>query len=415
MLDITSYLHRQELTEILSRWMVDHPEPGDVRRLKTIVNFNVYGARLWIDRLVRDLITGLHGEAPASVVLRTKGQLKDFSADHLPFTNPNIERMVAHYRRFPEDYYRETPVDGVYYTLQRAGGEPWLAGLSRIKRFRRIAEKGSRRIVDFMLARIRTAAEELASERAARLGIPAHLLVTGPEQMAAEFAHAERRVIKSIKQGTIREALPALEIPDAVGMKLILERDRLEELLGLLEAHPACTLTEVEEHTGAYAATNLHVSLELPFELLRAHPPTGRYLQVLVSRGFDPAAVPGEWARFLEESEGRASFEIIVAGFEAYLESEIGQTMHEARILSQRASPDYHGPLATNVRYLVNYVFALCRAPRMEDYESLPIKLWSRYMPDTVGYLVRALTVSEDLSFDAAPEVEAIGVAAGEP
>jgi hypothetical protein len=368
------------------------------------VNFNTYIARVWVDRLTRQMLERLHGSAIRACAVRTKGELKDFSASHLTYTNQRIEQLVARYRKFPEDFYRETPMDGIYYSIGEGEGVH-LVGTTRIKRFRRIAEKGSRRIVDYMLARIRAGAEHLAEERAAGMGISRAQLVTPPEKMVEEFAHAERRVIKSIKQGTIRQELPLLQIPDAVGIKLIVEDEKFREVMAALEGHPACRVVEVEPHRGAYNATNLIVEYALPRPLLQANPPSGRYLDALVARGFVREQVASDYVRFLEEGENLVRLEIIVSGFQDYLESEIGKCMHEDRITSQRAHPDYKGPLATNVRYLMSYILSLCRSPRMEDYKEIPIKLWSRYMADTVSYFDRALFLAEELFFDAVPEI----------
>jgi len=82
MLRIDSFVHRSSLSELISRWMVGKPAPGDVMRLKTIVNFNLYIARLWIDWFARDLLEVFHGVAPTRCSVSTKGQLKDFAITH---------------------------------------------------------------------------------------------------------------------------------------------------------------------------------------------------------------------------------------------------------------------------------------------------------------------------------------------
>ena len=218
-----------------------------------------------------------------------------------------------------------------------------------------------------------------------------------------------RRVIKSIKQGTIYGELPILDVPDVVGMKVIVEDHALEEFLGIVREHPACAITEVERHDGVYKAVNLHVAYTLPRRLLRANPPSDRYLEVLVSRGFVREEITRDYEAFVDEAEPQVTLEIIVSSFQEFLESEIGRCMHEERVLSQRSRPDYRGPLATNVRYLMNYVLSLCRSPRMEEIDDIPIKLWGRYMTDTVSYFIRALFLPADLYFDALPAVVEVG------
>jgi len=405
MLYLESFVHRVRLAEIVSRWMVNQPKPLDVEQLKAIVNFNSYIARIWVDNLARDLLGALYGKEPQSFVTKTKGQLKDFVVQHLNYTNPRIEEMVAKYRRFPEDFYRETPFDGRVYHNEE-GGQPVFVGSTRIKRFRRIAEKGARRIVDFMFDRIRANADVLAEERAKRLGIPKAQLITSPQEMEDEFRHAERRLVKSIKQGTIQSELPILSIPDVVGIKLITEKDQFNRLLTVVKAIPSCRLLEKEHHSGNYNAVNLRVAYMIPRELLAARAPTGRSLHVLSTRGFDPSRVSAQYAEFLDTCEDHVLLEIIACTYQEFLESEIGRSMHEDRVVTQRANTEYKAHLATNVRYLMDYMLLLCLSPGGVGLQDVPIKLWVKYMPDTIDKMIRGLfDVPTDSSFDSAPDL----------
>ncbi|MFH1808942.1 MAG: hypothetical protein ABIJ09_09360 [Pseudomonadota bacterium] len=402
MLRIDSFVHRQQLAELITRWMLNRPRSGDVRQLKTIVNFNLYCARIWLDDLTTRLLRELHSAEPTWHPTQVKGAYKDFAVRNLRYTSPRIEQMCDRYLRFPEDFYRETPVDGGYYTVE-ASGQPSLVACTRIKRFRRIAEKGGRRIVDDMLRRIRESADQLAEERARSLGVDRRTLVTPPEKMAEEFAHAERRVIKRIKQGTIARDLGVQSIPDVVGVKLILEDHERSRLLPLLEQF-GCRVDEVEEHRGVYNATNMHVALPFPKAMLAARPPSGRFLTLLHLRGFEPERVLDDYLTFLTQADDEVSVEIIVSSFQEYLESEIGRAMHEERVLSQRRHPDYNGNLGMNIRFLMEFILSLCRAPGLNDVHDVPIKLWVKYMPDTVEQLVRSLYLDDDHFFDTVPE-----------
>jgi len=400
MLLLESFVHRDRLAGIIGRWMVDRPRPGDVADLKRIVNFNLYISRIWGDHLANYLLRELYsGVAPRWNSIRTKGQLKDFAVEHLTLTNPRVEEMCARYRRFPEDFYREAPIDGGFYSVM-AGDAPRLVGSLRIKRFRRIAEKGARRIIDFMLQRIRASADALADERARAIGVQRAQLTTPPEVMHEEFLHAERRVIKSIKQGSIHSELPVLSIPDVVGMKLIEEDQAFPRLLEALERNGDCQVVELERHTGQYNAVNVQVHYTLPKALLLANPPSGRYLEVLRFRGLDADEVPRLYQEFLELAEPTACVEIIVTTFQEFLESEIGRGMHEERVLQQRAHPDYRGHLSTNVRYLLDFILGLCRSPWRGELDEVPVKLWVHYMPDTYEQIVRRLYLADELFFD---------------
>jgi hypothetical protein len=399
MLNLESFVHRDDLVDIISRWMVNRPQPGDVERVKTILNFNYYATRVWLCRLAKELLVDLHGQVPRNFEISTKGVLKDFAVNHLEYRTPRIEEMVERYRRFPEDFYRETPMDAVIY-LHGLDGGTRLLGSSRVKRFRRIAEKGSRRIVEYMLKRIRSNADKLAEERARIQGISKNQLITSEAQMIEEFSHAERRVLKSIKQGTIQEELPRLEIPDVAGIKLIVDGGGYQRLREVLANRADCALIETEKHSGAYNAVNLKVSYRFPKDFLLNERLSAGFLKVLGFRGFSPADVESLYRHFIATADDRVDLEIIAANFEEFLESEIGRSMHEERVRSQRASQEYRGHLATNVRYLMQYIFALCLSPSFDDIEDVPVKLWVKYMPDTIERLVQNLYVPDDFFFD---------------
>ncbi|MFH1130840.1 MAG: hypothetical protein V1754_05855 [Pseudomonadota bacterium] len=390
MLALESFIHRDSFAEIVSRWVVNRPIPGDVARLKNIVNFNSYIVRIWLERFARELFTKLHGEPPEDFRATQKGQLKDFIVQNPPYTNDRIQALFTRYQKFPEDYYRETPFDGRIFFL-RQNGTPRYVGSTRIKRFRRIAEKGSRRIVEYMFDRIRTSAQAFADERAKSLGIPRHKLVTPQEQMVEEFLHAERRLLKYIRQGTIQQEFQPLSIPDVAGLKVVAEGNQFERLVQILEASPDCAILEQEHHTGKYNAINLKVAHRIPREMLSQNPPNADQRRFLISRGFDSRTILDQYSEFMNTAEDQVLLEIIVSTYQNSLESEIGQSMHEDRVLQQRANRDYSTHLATNVRYLMNYLFSLCLSPTNEEMSNVPIRLWIKYMPDTIDRLVRAL------------------------
>ncbi|MBZ5499926.1 MAG: hypothetical protein LAP85_26305 [Acidobacteriia bacterium] len=98
--------------------------------------------------------------------------------------------------------------------------------------------------------------------------------------------------------------------------------------------------------------------------------------------------------------EDEVGFEMIVASFQEFLESEIGRSMHENWIQAQRAQQEYNGRLTTNVRFLMEYILSLCRSPWRTDLEDVPIKLWVKYMPDSIARVVRKLYIPEEYFFD---------------
>ncbi|MCB9555400.1 MAG: hypothetical protein H6707_04800 [Deltaproteobacteria bacterium] len=390
-----------ELAEIVSRWIVNQPQPGDLEKINQIVNFNSYISRLWCHDLAVQLFRTLHHKQPDTLLAKTKGELKDFIVENPLRTTPRIEELFARYRRWPEDFYRETPYDGRIYYLSEADRRHYV-GSTRIKRFRRIAEKGARRIVDYMFERIRINADALAEERAKALGIPKRALITPPEQQVEEFLHAERRLLKMIRRGTIQYEFPILSIPDVVGIKILVEGDQYERLIDTIERSKTCTLLEQEQHTGRYNAINLRVAHQIPRDRLLQQLPARHHIRILKYRGFDPATVIDDYTRFVETAEDHVLLEIIVCSYDDFIESEIGRCMHEERITNQRSHIDYSGHLATNVMHLMDYILALCLAPTHGvEITDVPVKLWMRYMPDTLDRLQRKIfNVPVDASFE---------------
>jgi len=116
---------------------------------------------------------------------------------------------------------------------------------------------------------------------------------------------------------------------------------------------------------------------------------------MFVKRGFREEEVVPRYLDFLGYAEDHVMLEAIISTYADAVESEIGASMHEERVLAQRENPDYRGHLATNIRYLMDFIFNLCIAPANEDILDVPIKLWTRYMPDYPDALLRGLVCGQ--------------------
>ena len=82
--------------------------------------------------------------------------------------------------------------------------------------------------------------------------------------------------------------------------------------------------------------------------------------------------------------------EVIFATFPDMVESEFGKSIHEERIIRQRQNKTYKGYIPINVEFLVEYLFAVGFSPQTR-IKRLPIKLWGRYLPDTLISEIREL------------------------
>ena len=389
MILLGSFLHRDELADLLGRALEDRFTADDALRLKVIVNLNAYAARTWSDAFATELFHALHGVSLPCFPATSKGEMKDLIVDNPPIRTPRIDELLGRYRQFPEDFYRETPYDGMLFTID---DPPRYAGSRRIKRVRRIAEKSARRLIDYMYEQIRQRADELASERARRLGIPKDQLITPEEEMAAEFKHAELRVLKSIREHLFVAAMPHFNIDDVVGIRVLADAELTGRFDQWLADRPDLSIVDEKSFSGDFVGRNMVVAYRLPRERLRLAAPTGEHAERLISRGVAPdlASLNAVYRRFVDEAEGHVRFEVLLIDYEQLLESEIGRSMHEGHVLDQRENQVYKGRLATNVEALMNWLFAYALS-QCTTFDSLPIQMRGTYLPDYFDRIHRRL------------------------
>lgn len=387
MILLGSFLHHEELADILGRALEDRMRPGDALRLKVIVNLNSYIARVYSARFAERLFQHVHGPGVQNRRVNTKGELKDIVVEHPHETNDRIHELITRYRKFPEDYYRETPYEGRVFL---SGDPPRYVGSRRIKRVRRIAEKCARRIIDYMLEQIRRRADELAVERALRLGIAKDQLITPPEEMAAEFQHAERRILKSIRDGLFVAAMPQFYIDDAVGIRVLVDPSTMGAFEEWLGAATDLSVVDEKRFSGDFCGRNMVVAWKLPREELLSSPPDDASCHTMIRRTVapDPDAVRRLYGEFIQTAAGHVRFEILTIDYEQVLEAEIGRSMHEEHIRAQRDRKEYTGRLAQNVEALMVYLFAFAQSP-LADVQELPIKLRGSYLDDYLMSLLR--------------------------
>ncbi|MBP7125958.1 hypothetical protein KBD49_06305 [Myxococcota bacterium] len=389
MILLGSFLHRETLAELVGKALEDRFGEQDAVLWKRLVSLNAWAVRVWSDRFASDLFLALYGQVPPSFPASTKAELKDLVVANPPVRSPRIDELIEAYRRFPEDFYRETPYDGRVFTL---GDPPRYVGSRRIKRVRRIAEKTSRRLIDYLFDQIRQRADELAEERARRMGVQKERLVTPPDEMAREFAHAERRVLKSIRDRLFVAAMPLFHIDDIVGVRVLMEDGLRDPFARWLESHPDLSVVDEKHFTGNFRGNNMVVALRLPMDRIREFPVPSEVAERWVIRGVVPRKedADGLWKEFLDGSEGHVRLELLQVDYEGLLESEIGRSMHEAHILEQRENAAYKGRLATNLEALMDWLLAYALSP-VRTFEGIPIVLRGTYLPDYFDRIHRRL------------------------
>ena len=161
MITIGSYLHRQELADIIRRWMYGDADAGDGALIVRLVHFNQMIVSRYLHLFAERLFAELHGLPMRLEPVTLKGELKDAIVRNPPYLNQRIRELIGDYAEQPGRFYRETPCQGMMFFRAAEKGEVYL-GSWRIKRIRRLAEKGARRIIDRIYDTIKGNAELMA-------------------------------------------------------------------------------------------------------------------------------------------------------------------------------------------------------------------------------------------------------------
>jgi hypothetical protein len=383
---LTSFIHREDLFGITERWLWNRLEPGDGLRITQILICDGFVVSETLDTLAGLLLEMAYEGPFRHERIRFKGELREAICRHAGYKTPRTEELIGCYRGNPDFFYREAPINGV--TCWDREGR--LIGVYRIKRPKRIAEKANRYIANWIFTMVQECARKMAEKRAGELGIPVERLVTPPEEMAAEFIAAEGAIAEDFRRGTVALDRPSLTIHDIGGIKIIGDADRLSRLEKKLAKHPMIRRVDKERHWGDYQATSL--ILEIPWDresICRRYTDRQEWKKHL-NRGIPGEVLQKGLGPFWEGARPTLNIEVILSTFPDMVESELGRSIHEERIIAQRDNKVYQGYIPMNVELLIEYLFAVGLSPQNE-IDLLPIKLWGRYLPDTIGFQIRKL------------------------
>ena len=389
MITISSYLHRNDLSDIVRRWMYGYVHPSDADTIAQLVHFNNAYVSRYLKRFSEKVFQDLHQCTLNMRPAFLKRDLKDIIVANPPYHNSRIDALIYNYYAEPGRFYRETPFHATLFFKRQDGIDEYI-GSHRIKRVHRLAEKSARKIIDMIFDTIRKRADLLADERARFLGISRHQLLTSQEEMIEEFLKAENRLLEDFRQKREIQYAEDMVINDVAGMKVILDDSDQGRLLTVLDRMGDCEIVEHERHSGRYNATNLIVSFKPPRKEILMQPLSKTIIEIMQIRGLSPEESNNAFIEFVESGEECVNLEIIVSNYEEMLESEIGRCMHEDRIIEQRLRQQYRGHLARNIAYLMEYLFTFPVSGKLELGE-LPIKLWNRYLPDYFDEVLRNL------------------------
>lgn len=383
---LTSFMHRDKLFGITERWFCGRSEPGDARIITEILIGDGFVVSETLETLTGRLL-GMIGKKPAhQKQIRFKGELRDLLCLGSRDTNPRVEELINRYRENPDYFYREAPINGVICLDE----QEQLLALYRKKRPKRIAEKANRRIADWIFKNVLERAQQMAEERARLSGVPLDQFVTPPEEMQKEFVHAEESIARSFREGSIHFDKTALTIQDVGAIKIVAGESELQSLEKSISETPDITVVEKEEFSGKYHATNLVLEVTWDAEDVCRRYHDCRAWEKYLNRGIPEAELKQGLEPFLVQAEPRINIELILSTFPHMVESELGNSIHEERIIAQRDNKRYRGYIPMNVEFLVEAIFAVGFSPRV-DVEEVPIKLWGRYLPETLSSYVRHL------------------------
>lgn len=376
---ISAFPHREQLFEITQRWLADDLKPTDPMEITRIITYDSFTAWETVQEFVLDLLPRLYeGEVRKRPILNKK-ELKDYLCYTSHPRTARIDTLVTEYLEAPEYYYTGSPIAGLIYHTDADR----ILSLCRFKRINRTAEKASRYAALHIHETILAAANPRLRER-----FPAAAFEDNG--VMDELVAAELKVMRKVRKEGLRLPADIMSVKDVVGMKVIksdFDEKTLESaILGL----PGVDILEKERHEGMYNA--VHYLVELPLDADRM---SRRFSAVcqgmnLAARGLPAEECASDYRAFFKSGDPTIQLDMILTTFSELCESEIGRSMHERRIFNQRQQQRLYGNIPKNIEYIIEYIFAVGLSPAMY-IDEIPIKLWGRYLPDTLGYRIRQL------------------------
>jgi hypothetical protein len=383
---LTSFIHREELFDVAERWLCGLLKPDDGLRLTQILICNGFVLAQTLERVSNILLEMFYEKPFQQELIQFKGQLRDAICRSVRDRNARAEELVRLYETNPEFFYREAPINGALCLDHQNR----LLGLYRIKRPRRIAEKANRYVASWIFEMVQRRAKEMAKERASKYNIPLEELITPKKQMDREFIAAEKDIAQRFKENDIELDRAALRIHDVGGIKIVAHAEKLSQLKSKLSDHPKIRIIDRESFSGNYQATSLIIEVYWDRQHVCHSYRDQRAWAKYLDRGISETELKKGLEPLLEGAEPTLNIELILSTFPDMVESELGNSLHEERIAAQRDNKVYKGYIPMNVEFLIEYLFAVGGSPHVH-IDRLPIKLWGRYLPDTVIDQIRAL------------------------
>ncbi len=387
---LSGLTHRDRLFDIATRWLADRLEPEDGRVVTEIFAFERAITAPVVRRFVADLCRTCHRGDLYMERISSNDEVREAIVAAAAHSSTRVAELIDWYRQLPEEFFPHTPVRMSLVTLRNGK----LTAIVRRKRIRRIADKVSRRIADQFSGEIKTVARALAASRPRHQGTNTPSTVAPPGTPAAVGGAAERLVADRIRSGRITLDPEQNRVDDVIGVKVIGTRAELDSIEASLDALDYTRAFRREVHAGASEGIHYLVDLELPSNEEILHHMEGIDWSFAAGRGLPVEDLDGRFQAYTATCRRTFRVELILTTFDDLVESEFGVGIHEQRILEQRDLAADFGRIARNASSIIEYMLRLATSPTVK-IDEIPIKIWGRYIRDTVAHEIAELGAGE--------------------
>ncbi len=364
---------------MINRWLSDRLEPGDPLKITRIITYDSFAAwetlLLFIDELLKSLT---HSQFKRTSISHKK-VLKDFLCNNNHQKSDRIKSLISEYMKMPEFYYIGSPLTGYIYHDRLIN----LFSICRFKRARRIAEKASRYASMHVYNEVKALAKDILRKRTRRKNQSALLLHN-------DYIEAEKQILMRIRRKGIKLPVDSMTINDILGTKLIDNGYGENKLESALTGMPGVSIIEKKKHSGNYNAVHYIIELKVNFEYITDKFKKNSKYQNSIKSRLPNVPLYEDFSGFVTTGADTIHVDLIFTTFEELVESEIGRSMHESRIFLQRQGQELYGNISLNIEYIIEYLFAVGLSPTVH-MDEIPIKIWGRYLPDTLSYRIRRL------------------------
>ena len=376
---LTAFLHRDELFDITNRWLSDTLEPEDPLQITRIIAYDSFSAwetsLLFTDNLLKSL-----ADAPVfRKKISYKKDLKDFLCQAKNQKTDRVKSLIREYEKMPEFYYIGSPLAG--YICHNSLSQ--ILSMCRFKRVNRIAEKASRYASMYIFDKVREIAHELSKGESQTSPLDKQI----PDEI---FIMAEKRIMENVKENGLRLPIERMTIKDVLGIKVIDDGFGEKGFESAITRPAGTRIIEKERHAGKYNAIHYVVELKVDFDhLIRKFKNSSINIDCS-QKGLPAEGLHEDFSKFVVTGADTVHVDLILTSFEELVESEIGRSMHENRIFEQRKENRVFGNIPINIEYIIEYLIAVGLSPTI-GIKEIPIKIWGRYLPDTLSDRIRKL------------------------